>query len=122
MPDKRGVLLPCKAKKRSGPEPMLAQRVRNTVDLEGVVEGGAANREQHGGPESGRNLTLSDGTCIDGEEQIPLQGGTILPLDHALFDGSQQNRQHLLHPKIEVAQRRYVEEEEPVRAFRLDTR
>lgn len=37
-------------------------------------------------PESGRNLTLSDGTCIDGEEQIPLQGGTILPLDHALFD------------------------------------
>ena len=41
--------MPARLKRYLAGEPMLAQRVRNTVDLEGVVEGGAANWEQHGG-------------------------------------------------------------------------
>ncbi|MGI5965894.1 aldose 1-epimerase family protein [Anaerotruncus rubiinfantis] len=37
--------------------------------------------------EDGKNLTMSDGTCIDGEEYLPdFHNSDTLALDHALFD------------------------------------
>lgn len=36
--------------------------------------------------EEGRNLLVPGGRLVDGEEIIPFENGTILPLNHALFD------------------------------------